>query len=70
MRRWEYETIEISDGVWAFESTDTDPTEELNQLGRDGWELVATIEGNVGGAGGTKALVFKRPLEAGDERSG
>jgi hypothetical protein len=62
-QRWEYETLQVSKGVWAFESTDADPIEELNTLGEEGWELTATIEGNVNGAGGTKTLVFKRPAE-------
>lgn len=38
-----------------------DPTDELNELGREGWELVDTIDFT---GGGTKLLVLKRPLDA------
>ncbi|WP_218839150.1 DUF4177 domain-containing protein [Natronoarchaeum philippinense] len=41
-----------------------DPTDELNELGAEGWELVETIEY---AGGGTKYLVFKRPAGAGDD---
>jgi hypothetical protein len=36
----------------------SDPSQELNELGAEGWELVTTIEYT---GGGTKYLVFKRP---------
>jgi len=59
--KWEYETCrpprdEIKKEV-------EDPQAELNRYGSDGWELAETIE-YVGG--GTKYLVFKRPVTDGD----
>lgn len=56
--RWEYETLRPPRGETQKEAED--PTTELNELGKAGWELTATIayEG-----GGTKYLVFKRPTE-------
>ncbi|HMB51370.1 DUF4177 domain-containing protein [Natronoarchaeum rubrum] len=42
-----------------------DPTERLNELGAEGWELVDTIDYT---GGGTKYLLLKRPAEA-DERT-
>ena len=44
-----------------------DPTDELNELGAEGWELVETIEY---AGGGTKYLVFKRPAGTGDGDEG
>lgn len=60
-RRWEYETLRPPRDETRKEAVD--PKRELNELGSEGWELVGTIE-YVGG--GTKYLVFKRPVR-GDE---
>jgi hypothetical protein len=57
--RWEYETIRPPRDETKKEARD--PTEELNELGADGWELVETIEYD---GGGTKYLVLKRPVRA------
>jgi hypothetical protein len=56
--RWEYETLRVPRGETHKEAAD--PEAELNELGREGWELAATID-YVGG--GTKFIVFKRPVE-------
>lgn len=64
-RRWEYETLRPPRGATRKEASDPKP--ELNALGADGWELVETIDYT--GGGGTKFLVFKRPVDAGDESS-
>ena len=53
---WEYTVIEPPRGPTMEEAVD--PSAELNELGADGWELVATIDYT---GGGTKYLVFKRP---------
>ena len=37
----------------------TDPKAQLNELGEDGWELVTSVEY---AGGGTKHLLFKRPV--------
>lgn len=55
-RRWEYKTLEPPKGLTRREAVD--PTEELNRLGADGWELTGTITYD---GGGTKLLLFKRP---------
>ncbi|WP_440766361.1 DUF4177 domain-containing protein [Natronorubrum sp. DTA7] len=59
---WEYTVVEPPRGPTMEEAVD--PTEELNELGADGWELVSTIEYT---GGGTKYLVFKRPGSVTDE---
>ena len=59
---WEYETVRPPRAATMEEATD--PKELLNELGRDGWELVSTIEYS---GGGTKYLVFKRPESASNE---
>lgn len=55
--RWEYETLRVPRGPTHKESSD--PEEELNELGKDGWKLTETID-YVGG--GTKFLVLRRPV--------
>lgn len=57
--RWEYETIRPPRDEAQKEAED--PKAELNELGAQGWEFVATIEYE---GGGTKYLVFKRPAQA------
>ncbi len=58
---WEYRTLRPPRGSEKKEAID--PTSELNEYGKEGWELVETIE-YVGG--GTKFLVFKRPARTDD----
>ena len=58
MTQWEYETLRPPRGATKKEASD--PKAELNELGAEGWELVDTIS-YVGG--GTKYVVFKRPVE-------
>lgn len=60
--RWEYRTLEPPRESTRKEARD--PTDELNALGAEGWELVETIE-YVGG--GTKLLVLTRPVDAGSD---
>ncbi|MFD1512856.1 DUF4177 domain-containing protein [Halomarina rubra] len=54
---WEYMTIEPPKGLTKRETID--PTDRLNGLGAEGWELTATIDYD---KGGTKLLVLKRPV--------
>lgn len=56
---WEYETVRPPRDETKKEAED--PREVLNELGADGWEFVETIDYD---GGGTKFLVFKRPLRA------
>ncbi|MCU4925672.1 DUF4177 domain-containing protein [Halobacteria archaeon AArc-dxtr1] len=55
---WEYETVRPPREATMEEASD--PEELLNEYGREGWELVSTIEYT---GGGTKYLVFKRPAD-------
>lgn len=59
---WEYETLRPPREATQKELRD--PKAELNDLGADGWELVDSLD-YIGG--GTKYLVFKRPVERGRE---
>lgn len=55
--RWEYETLRPPRDETKKEAED--PNAELNRLGAAGWEFVETIDYE---GGGTKYLVFKRPV--------
>lgn len=57
LQQWEYKTLEPPKGLTKRETVD--PTTELNHLGAEGWELVETISYD---GGGTKLLLFKRPV--------
>lgn len=57
--QWEYKTVRPPTESTQKEAAD--PVEQLNELGTAGWELANTIEYT---GGGTKFLVFKRPLSA------
>ncbi|HET7324733.1 MAG TPA: DUF4177 domain-containing protein [Halococcus sp.] len=61
MTQWEYKTLQPPQEVSMKEAKD--PKAELNELGTDGWELAETID-YVGG--GTKLLLFKRPIDGRD----
>lgn len=56
-RQWEYKTLDPPKGLTKRETVD--PTDELNRLGADGWELTGTVSYD---GGGTKLLLFKRPV--------
>lgn len=56
--RWEYRTVRPERDETKKEATD--PQSTLDELGADGWELTETIDYE---GGGTKFLVFKRPVE-------
>lgn len=59
--RWEYETLRVPRGETKKEAED--PKAELNELAAEGWRFVDTI-GYTGG--GTKYLVFERPVRSND----
>jgi hypothetical protein len=54
MPRYEYKMFEIESGMFGSSSV---PEEELNSLGDQGWDVVATVNQN---SGQTKALVLQR----------
>lgn len=56
--QWDYKTLRPPRDETKKESTD--PQAQLNAYGDNGWELAATIDYT---GGGTKYLVFKRPVE-------
>lgn len=56
--QWEYKTIQPPRGATKKEVER--PESALNELGADGWELVGTLDYT---GGGTKYLVFKRPID-------
>ncbi|WP_256687491.1 DUF4177 domain-containing protein [Halococcus qingdaonensis] len=58
MTEWEYETLRPPRGPTQKETSD--PKAELNELGAAGWELVTSVEY---AGGGTKFLLFKRPVD-------
>lgn len=61
-QRWEYRSLRPPREGTKQEARD--PTEALNELGAEGWELVTTVEYD---GGGTKYLVLKRPADGSDE---
>jgi hypothetical protein len=62
MQRWEYKT-------WDLVKRKNE-IEELNRLGRDGWEAVATVSSwGVGWRFVHPIVLLKRPLATGAEQS-
>ena len=75
MQQWEYSVLDLeesADGILASHSQSVGggegPSEDLlNQYGKEGWELVDTVESSGKGFGGpngskTDLLLFKRPV--------
>lgn len=57
---WDYKVVEIPSKMGGFLSTKKkDPEDKLNKWGRQGWELVESLNED---GGKTQALIFKRPL--------
>lgn len=59
---WEYRTLRPPREETKKEASD--PTDELNELGAEGWEVAETIDYT---GGGTKYVLLKRPVEADSE---
>jgi len=61
---WEYKTIKFHTKGFTGGLIDTDKFNSmLNELGRDGWELVSCFDTNYSqGASRLVIAVFKRPL--------
>lgn len=53
---WEYHCLRPPRQETKKEASD--PTEELNELGAEGWEFAGTVDYT---GGGTKYLLLKRP---------
>ena len=60
--RWEYETLRPPRGETRKEAED--PKDAINELAAEGWRLVDTIDYT---GGGTKYLVFERPVGSNDD---
>lgn len=56
--QWEYWSLKPPREETQKEARD--PTDQLNELGAEGWEFAETIDYT---DGGTKYLILKRPLE-------
>jgi hypothetical protein len=54
MPSYEYKTLDVDTGMFGSSSV---PTDELNDLGADGWEVVAPITEN---SGQTAGLILQR----------
>ena len=65
MQNWEYKTIKVdTKGLRGGILDTTEFDDELNKLGREGWELVATFDTNIANGASREAVaVFKRPHE-------
>lgn len=60
-RQWEYKIINIRSENYRL---DPNAAVQLNELGRDGWELISISSVNFkSGATDNIAMVFKRPLD-------
>jgi hypothetical protein len=62
--RFEYATLRPPRGETKKEAED--PIEEINDFATEGWRLVETIDYT---SGGTKFLVFERPVRSEDAGS-
>lgn len=64
MTKWEYQTLKVQPGGWLGGKVDTDALrDQLNALGREGWELVSAFD-TAGGQGASREVVaiLKRPV--------
>ena len=57
--RWEYRSLRPPRDSAKKEAED--PTDRLNELGREGWELCESVTYT---GGGTKYFILKRPANA------
>lgn len=64
MRTFEHRILHITpDSIWSVKIDVQALTDTLNQLGREGWEVVSAVDTDISGTG-VKALMFvlKREL--------
>ncbi|MDZ7731458.1 MAG: hypothetical protein U5K37_11910 [Natrialbaceae archaeon] len=60
-RRWEYRSVRPPREETMKEASD--PTDRLNELGAEGWDVATTIDYE---SGGTKYIIMKRPMGGGN----
>ena len=69
--RWEYRVIKESTEGWFTVNLDDDSMERtLDELGREGWELVSTTGVMTNGYTKHLVLTLKRPLTGAEDDSG
>jgi hypothetical protein len=64
MRKFEHRILHVTPGsVWSIKIDAQELTDTLNELGRQGWEVVSAVDTDISGTG-VKALMFvlKREL--------
>ena len=45
--QWEYRVVRVKpSGIWKLQPDPEEIEEQLNRLGRDGWERVGAVEGS------------------------
>jgi len=59
MTSWEYKDMKTDKSFWSGKDK-TDPEKFLNDLGRDGWELVSVVPLSQGGTITNLQFFFKR----------
>ena len=63
MKRFEYMTLTIAASLWSSKIDEQDLTDQLNQLGQQGWELVSASDLSWGqGATSGLIMILKREL--------
>ncbi|AQG78141.1 DUF4177 domain-containing protein [Spirosoma montaniterrae] len=64
MKRFEYRIIDITAKGWLGGKVDAqDLTDKLNEMGREGWEVVSVVDTEVYGGGSRGLLVtLKREI--------
>lgn len=66
MKKFEYRILDVAaGGFWGGKIDGQELTDKLNELGREGWELISTVDLNRY-EGGTKGILvmLKRELMA------
>ena len=61
MKKWEYKYIKCKKGKGILSVSRGVNEEQLNELGKEGWELVSTLQFDM--AGTQVAMIFKRELK-------
>ncbi|QKZ15006.1 DUF4177 domain-containing protein [Spirosoma sp. KUDC1026] len=64
MRKFEHRILHVTpDSFWSIKIDAQELTDTLNELGRQGWEVVSAVDTDISGTG-VKALMFvlKREL--------
>jgi hypothetical protein len=64
MRKFEHRILHVTpDSIWSVKIDTQQLTDTLNELGRQGWEVVSAVDTDISGSG-VKALMFvlKREL--------